>query len=32
MIWVNLLEGVKQLHNLKITHRDLKLQNILYIP
>ena len=31
-IWVDLLIGIKELHCLDIYHRDLKLQNILYLP
>ncbi len=32
IIWYDLLNGIDKLHKLKISHRDLKLQNILYIP
>lgn len=32
IIWWDLLNGINKLHQLKIYHRDLKLQNILYIP
>ncbi len=32
LIWWDLLNGIHKLHKLGIYHRDLKLQNILYIP
>jgi len=32
MIWWDLLNGINKLHELSIYHRDLKLQNILYVP
>jgi serine/threonine protein kinase len=30
LIWIDLLTGIKSLHEMSIYHRDLKLQNILY--
>jgi serine/threonine protein kinase len=32
LVWSDLLQGIRKLHQLNIIHRDLKLQNILYIP
>ena len=31
-IMKDLLQGIKALHTLGLVHRDLKLQNILYVP
>ena len=32
LIWLDLLTGIGQLHSMGIYHRDLKLQNIVYLP